>query len=173
MKDKLKSAFLALLQQPRSSFWIRTRKEPYFRHGKTRRRDSFSRKANVKKVICVIMASTSVFFSSKGGCKFGTSCVFKHSEQAGGEPKKPNNSVVVSKTLDVTQAREEVMSFNLKMKCRYPPRNLFLRRVEKEDIQMRCRMSVPRKTCRRLEFVRKNVWDLHRHDTKLNLFPSM
>ena len=34
VKDKLKSAFLAL-QQPRSSFGRRTRKEPYFRHGKT------------------------------------------------------------------------------------------------------------------------------------------
>ena len=71
------------------------------------------------------------------------------------------------------------MSLNLKMKGRYPQivvgieRNSFLRRVEKEDIQMRCRMSVPRKTCRRLEFVRKNVWDLHRQDTKLNLIPSM
>ena len=79
----------------------------------------------------------------------------------------------VAKTLDVTQARKEVTALNLKMKGRYPqialgiPRNSFLCRVEKEYIQMRCHMSVTRKSCRRWEFARKNVWDLHRQDTKV------
>ena len=115
---------------------------------KIRRRDSLSRKASVKKVIFVIMASIRVFFSSKkGGCKIGIGCVFRHSEQAGGETKKPTNSVVVAKTLDVTQASEEVTPFNLKKKGRFPQvvvgiaRNSLLRIVEKEDIQMRFRTS--------------------------------
>ena len=73
--------------------------------------------------------------------------MFRHSEQAGGETKKPTNSVVVAKTLDVTQASEEVTPFNLKKKGRFPQvvlgiaRNSLLRIVEKEDIQMRFRTS--------------------------------
>ena len=45
-------------------------------------------------------------FHQKVNCKLGNKCPFKHTEKAGGEPKKRTNSVVVAKTLDHTQAEE-------------------------------------------------------------------
>ena len=89
------------------------------------------------------------FFSApkKEVAKLAPGVCSRNSEQARGEPKKPTNSVVVAKTLDVSQAREEVTPLNLQTKCRYPQivlgiaRNSLLRRVGKEDIPMLCRMS--------------------------------
>ena len=88
------------------------------------------------------------FFSPKKEvAKLAPGVCSRNSEQARGEPKKPTNSVVVAKTLDVSQAREEVTPLNLQTKGRYPQivlgiaRNSLLRRVGKEDIPMLCRMS--------------------------------
>ena len=43
-------------------------------------------------------------FHQKGNCKFGSNCTFKNTDKAGDEPKKRHNSLVVAKTLDLTQA---------------------------------------------------------------------
>ena len=42
----------------------------------------------------------SVPFIKKGTAKLGSDCAIKHTDKAGSEPKKRNNSVVVAKTLD-------------------------------------------------------------------------
>ena len=49
-----------------------------------------------------------------GGCKLGSKCAFKHTEQVCGEHQKRQNSAVVTKTLDIAQAGKEVPSFKLK-----------------------------------------------------------
>ena len=46
----------------------------------------------------------SVLFFKKGNCKLWNWCAFKHTDRAGGEPKKRDNFMVVAKTLDYTQA---------------------------------------------------------------------
>ena len=42
-------------------------------------------------------------------------CAFEHTEKAGGEPKKRNNSVVVAKTMDHTHAgKRNLLNFRAK-----------------------------------------------------------
>ena len=92
-------------------------------HGRNYRKESFgkgkpSRRATpiqegviVQKEMPVISGiRLSVPFIKKGNCKLGSKCAFKHTEKAGSEPKKRTNSVVVVKTLDHTQAEDEITS---------------------------------------------------------------
>ena len=52
----------------------------------------------------------------KEGCKLGNKRAFRHTEQAGGEPKKRKDSAVVAKTLGICQAGEEVTSLKSRAK---------------------------------------------------------
>ena len=49
-------------------------------------------------------------FHQEGDCKLWSNCAVKHTEQAGGEPKKRKHSVVVAKTLDYTHSEDKITS---------------------------------------------------------------
>ena len=55
-------------------------------------------------------------FHPKRYCKLGRKCAFKHTDKAGGEVKKRNNSVVVAKTLDLSQEEKKITSLNFMAK---------------------------------------------------------
>ena len=55
-------------------------------------------------------------FSKTVNCKLGSKCAFKRAEKAGCEPNKQNNSVAVAKTLDISQAEEELALLHFKAK---------------------------------------------------------
>ena len=75
-------------------------------------------------------------YHQKEGCKLWKMCVIRHTEQAGGETKKRSTSAVVSNTMDITQAGEEVTSLKSRTKgdllhwfFRYASDNLFCGRL--------------------------------------------
>ena len=78
----------------------------------------------------------------KGGCTLGHECALEHTEQTGGEPERPNNSRVVAKTLDITQAGKEDTSLTSRAKCDLlhgasgVPEKSFLRQVGQELFEM-------------------------------------
>ena len=52
----------------------------------------------------------SVLFHQKGKCKLGCKSAFKHTKKAWSDPKKRNNAVVVTKTLDHTTPKLRIKS---------------------------------------------------------------
>ena len=73
----------------------------FLRGKKTSQRATLSTRATVQQKKHVIIGiHLRGLFINEGGCKLGNKSAFKHTEHAGGEPKKRNNSVVIAKTLD-------------------------------------------------------------------------
>ena len=93
--------------------WRSHRKGRVFREEKTSQCVSCSRKVHVQKGIWHVLECS---HHQKGGCKLGYRCAFKHTEQAGGEPRKRKNSVVVAKALDFTQTSKRSHFVQVKSK---------------------------------------------------------
>ena len=59
------------------------------------------------------LASSRVFLSSKKELQTWEQCAFWHTDLAGGDTKNRNNSVVVAKTFDYTQAADQITSLKI------------------------------------------------------------